>query len=97
MGKEPPAEYAETAKRYKDEQEKIQEKAKEKEKERDAKSSEADHLLHLHHGFANAVALFQVSIALGAVAALTRNRLVWFGSMAVGLAGIALFLSKIVG
>ena len=97
MGKEPPAEYAETAKRYKDEQEKIQEKAKEKEKERDAKSGEADHLLHLHHGFANAVALFQVSIALGAVAALTRNRLVWFGSMAVGLAGIALFLSKIVG
>jgi Domain of unknown function (DUF4337) len=97
MDKEPPAEYAEAAKKYKEEQEKIQEKAKEKEKERDAKSSEADHLLHLHHGFANAVALFQVSIALGAVAALTRNRLVWFGSMGIGLAGILLFLSKIFG
>lgn len=97
IGKEPPGEYAEASKRYKEEQEKIQEKAKEKEKERDAKSSEADHLLHQHHAFANAVALFQVSIALGAVAALTRNRLVWFGSMGVGLAGILLFLSKILG
>jgi hypothetical protein len=34
------------------------------------------------------VALFQVSIALGAVAALTRLKLVWIGSVAVGLAGI---------
>jgi hypothetical protein len=33
------------------------------------------------------VALFQVSIALGAVAALTRLRLVWLGSAFLGLAG----------
>ena len=77
IGKEPPAEYTANEKRYKSEQEEISRKAKEKEKERDAKSEEADHLLHRHHGFANAVALFQVSIALGAVAALTRSRAVW--------------------
>ena len=96
-GKEAPGEYAENKKRYKDDQEKIKKDAEEKEKERDEKSHEADHLLHSHHGFANAVALFQVSIALGAVAALTRHRLVWFGSMLVGLGGIALFLKTLLG
>jgi hypothetical protein len=90
-GKPAPPQYAATQKRYLDEQKEIQEKAHEKEKERDARSAEADHLLHRHHGFANAVALLQVSIALGAVAALTKSRLVWLGSMAVGLGGIVLF------
>jgi hypothetical protein len=52
---------------------------------------ESDHLLHTHHRFADAVALFQVSIALGAVAALTRSRPVWLASILVGLAGIAFF------
>jgi len=88
-GKEPPAELAEKERRYAEEQKEIQERAREKERERDERSREADHLLHQHHRFANAVAFFQVSIALGAVAALTRNRLVWVGSMLVGLAGIA--------
>ena len=41
--------------------------------------------MHQHHRFANSVALFQVAIALGAVAALTRVRLVWYGSIAVGV------------
>ena len=97
MGKEPPAKYAEEQKRYKDEQVEISKQAKEKEHARDEKSKEADHLLHEHHGFANTVALFQVSIALGAVAALTRNRLVWFGSMGVGLIGLALFAKAFLG
>ena len=70
----------------------IKEKAVELEKERDAKVKESDHLLHGHHGFANAVALFQVAIALGAIAALTRNRLVWAGSLVVGLGGLALLV-----
>lgn len=91
IGKEPPPQYGENQKRYKEEQIEIQKKAKELEAERDGKSKEADHLLHAHHGFANAVALFQVSIALGALAALTRNRLLWFGSILVGLSGVGLF------
>jgi len=97
LGKEPPAKHAEEQKRYKDEQVEISKQAKEKENARDEKSKEADHLLHEHHGFANTVALFQVSIALGAVAALTRNRLVWFGSMGVGLIGLALFAKAFLG
>jgi hypothetical protein len=88
-GKPAPEGAAEKTRRYVEEQEAIAEKAKEKEKERDARSGEADHLLHAHHRFANAVAFFQVAIALGAVAALTRHRLVWIGSLGVGAAGIA--------
>jgi hypothetical protein len=97
IGKEPPAKYAEEQKRYKDQQVEISKKAQEKEHARDEKSKEADHLLHEHHGFANAVALFQVSIALGAVAALTRNKLVWFGSMGAGLIGLAFFAKAFLG
>ena len=91
IAKDPPPVYAEKQKRYGEEQEEIKAKAKEKEAERDRKSAEADHLLHRHHGFANAVALFQVSIALGAMAALSRMRIVWWGSLAVGAVGLVLF------
>jgi uncharacterized protein DUF4337 len=76
--------------RYEEEQKEIEAHAREMEKERDKKSAEADELLHRHHGFANAVALFQVSIALGAVAALTRIKPVWFASMLAGLVGAIL-------
>lgn len=90
-GKEPPARLEEATKRYAGEQTEIQKEARAKEQERDAKSTEADHLLHRHHGFANAVAIFQVAIALGAVAALTRNRLIWLGSLLLGVIGAAFF------
>ncbi|HEX9289140.1 MAG TPA: DUF4337 domain-containing protein [Anaeromyxobacteraceae bacterium] len=90
-GKEPPGEHGAKRERYAEEQSEIQEKARELEKERDAREHEAEHLMHLHHRFAAAVALFQVAIALGAVAALTRKQLVWLASMALGAAGIAFF------
>ena len=91
IAKEPPAEFAGKEKRYGAEQTDIEREARKKEKERDEKSSEADELLHLHHGFANSVALFQVSIALGAVAALTRSRAVWIASLLFGAGAIVLF------
>jgi hypothetical protein len=88
--KTPPPELAEKVKQYAQEQTGIRDQALLKEKGRDSKSREADHLLERHHGFANAVALFQVAIALGAVGALTRVRPVWYGSMLVGLTGFGL-------
>ena len=91
-GKPVPDRLREQARRYSEDQAEIKKAAQGKEQERDAKSAEADHLLHKHHHFANAVALFQVSIALGALAALTRSRPVWWGSMLVGLSGIPLFI-----
>jgi len=88
-GKEPPIQYTEKIKRYGEEQMEIQNKAQNLERKRDDKLKESDHLLHKHHGFAGAVALFQVAIALGAVAALTRSRFVWSGSLLAGGTGIA--------
>jgi hypothetical protein len=87
-GKEPPAEHGANRERYEEEQQAIQEKARELEKERDAKEREAEHLMHLHHRFAEGVAFFQVAIALGAVAALTRKHPVWLGSLALGAIGL---------
>ncbi|HEY8794967.1 MAG TPA: DUF4337 family protein [Gemmatimonadaceae bacterium] len=89
-GKTPPANIASETARYSAQQDTIRGKAKELESERDAKSHEADELLERHHHYAGAVALFQVAIALGAIAALTRVRAVWIGSMVVGGAGVVL-------
>jgi hypothetical protein len=91
-GKEVPADVAEKASRYADEQKEIAQKASEKEAERDARERAAEHLMHEHHRHAAAVALFQVAIALGAVAALTRNRLVWIASLLLGAGGLASLL-----
>lgn len=92
LGKTPPPELEATAKRYADEQAEIKTEAEKLEKERDEKSREADELMHRHHAFANAVALIQVAIALGAVAALTRMQLVWWGSVVLGTGGLVMFL-----
>jgi len=97
IGKEPPPEYAEKQKKYGEDQGEIQKKAQELEKERDAKSDEADRLLHRHHGFAHAVAVFQVAIALGAVAALTRSRPVWLASLVLGAGGLVLSALALTG
>jgi hypothetical protein len=90
-GKPSPAALDSTVQRYVNEQKDIATKAQELEQERDRKSAEADHLLHRHHGFANAVALFQIAIALGAVTALTRSRPVYMGSLLLGAAGLVFF------
>lgn len=94
-GKPVPPDIAASRKRYVAEQAAISAVAREKEHQRDQRGAEAEHLLHLHHRFANSVALLQVAIALGAVAALTRIRVVWAGSALVGLAGIAFFAAAI--
>ncbi len=90
-GREPPADLtAEIARHAKGEAD-LEDDARAREHERDERSHEADALLAQHHRFAQAVALFQVAIALGAVAALTRLRVVWFGSIVLGAVGVGLF------
>ena len=91
LDKTPPEELSKALDKYVADQRKASDEAKALERERDAKSEEADHLMHGHHFFAQSVALLQVAIALGAVAALTRKRIVWAGSVLLGLAGGGLF------
>jgi uncharacterized protein DUF4337 len=90
-GKPAPPEVEKTIERYNAEQKEIDKAAREKERARDEKSEEAEKLLHQHHRFANSVALIQVSIALSAVAALTRQRLIWLGSLTLGVIGAVMF------
>jgi Domain of unknown function (DUF4337) len=89
--KTPSAETEKNIARYADEQKEAKLKSEELEKQRDEKGREADELIHQHHYYAFSVALLQVAIALGAVAALTRKRLAWFGSAALGLIGAGVF------
>ena len=91
LDKTPPDDLAKNEERYVEDQKRSMEKAKEFEKQRDEKSTEADDLMHRHHFFAQSVAWLQVSIALGAVAALTRKQVVWAGSLVLGLAGAGIF------
>lgn len=77
--------------KYGDTVEKEGKKSEELKPEAEKLEAEAEHLMHKHHQFSYAVTGIQVSIALGAVAALTRVKAVWFVSIAVGLVGLGLF------
>lgn len=96
-GRAPPAAIAQTAARYTSEQDSLGRVAGEKERERDTRNRAADRRLEQHHCFAYAVAFFQIAIALGAVSALTRVRMVWVGSLLLGAIGVALFTSQLLG
>jgi hypothetical protein len=78
--------------KYKHEQDELQKKADELEHEVKLKGEEGERFFAVHHQFALAVTIFQVSIALSAIAALTRRRPLWFVSMLVGASGIFYFL-----
>ena len=91
LDKAPPSDLATNAQRYLDDQKTSREKAEALEHERDAKTAESEALMHRHHYFADAVALLQVAIALGAIAALTRRRAAWVGSAILGVIGCGLF------
>jgi uncharacterized protein DUF4337 len=91
LDKPPPADLATNAQRYLDDQKTSREKAEALEHERDAKTAASDALMHRHHYFADAVALLQVAIALGAIGALTRRRAAWVGSVILGVIGGGLF------
>ncbi|HXC24360.1 MAG TPA: DUF4337 domain-containing protein [Gemmatimonadaceae bacterium] len=95
-GKPVPAKLDSTVQHYAQDQKEITTKARELEQERDQKSVEAEHLMHRHHGFANAVALFQIAIALGAITALTRSKPMYVGSLALGAVGLVFFVLQYV-
>jgi hypothetical protein len=51
----------------------------------------SEHSLHVHHQFAKSITIFQVAIALSAIAALTRKRAVWWVSLTFGAVGVVFF------
>lgn len=78
--------------RYAKEQNEISVRAKTKEAQAKRESEEAEHLVHRHHRYASSVALLQIAVALSAIAALARNRPMWFLSLLFAAAGAAAFL-----
>ncbi|MGO9833608.1 MAG: DUF4337 family protein [Polyangiaceae bacterium] len=54
--------------------------------------TEARRHLDMHHQFARSVTVFQVAIALAAIAALTRRRFLWWVSLAIGAGGGLFFV-----
>jgi hypothetical protein len=82
LGKEVPAKDGEKLAQYAKEQKDIEESSK-----HEQHASEAH--MERHSVLARAVTVFQVAIALSAIAVLTKKKAVWYGSMALGLAGAA--------
>ena len=84
------AKYVEEVDRYKKEKNEIKEKAEALEKE----SAEFDHMsaeqMHLHHRWAQATTALQISIAVAAIALLTKKRWMEFATLAIGGIGIVL-------
>jgi len=81
---QPPAEIEANQTRYKTEQEELMKEAKEAEKQSE---------LHLqrHITVARSVTLFQIAIAISAIAMLTRRPFLWYFSLLLSVAGAYLF------
>jgi hypothetical protein len=68
----------------------VRQKAAERDHARVLESDrDSEACLHRHHAFARSVTIFQVAIALSAVAALTKKKPVWLLSLGVGAFGLA--------
>ncbi len=53
----------------------------------------AQHLLSRHHRFAVSVTLFQIAVALSAIAALTKKKPLWWVALVGSALGLALFVA----
>jgi len=65
-------------------------KARELEEQGKAFDEKSEQLMHQHHRWAEATTLLQVSIALAAIALLTRRRWLEWGTLGVAGVGIAI-------
>ena len=84
--------YVSDAKKYEAKKADVEKEARKLETERDHAEVEANELMKRHEIFALAVTFTQVAIALGAIAALTKSRPVWYLSSLVGLLGLFFFI-----
>jgi hypothetical protein len=80
------------AERYAREEEEISKTARELEKHVSEEGEQSSESMEHHHRFAYAVTMFQISIALAAVAALSRQRAVWFAGLLVAAVALVYFV-----
>ena len=82
--------YAKNIDKYKADKDKIKADADALEAQAKAFDEQSEHLMHQHHRWAEATTVLQVSIALAAIALLTRRRWLEFGTLGVAGVGIAI-------
>ena len=82
--------YQQEVDRYKKEKAEIKTAAEKLEADSNAWDKQSDEQLHLHHRWAQATTALQISIALAAIALLTRRKWLGYGVLAVAGVGVAL-------
>ena len=82
--------YQQEVDRYKKEKAEIKTAAEKLEADSNAWDKQSDEQLHLHHRWAQATTALQISIALAAIALLTRRKWLGYGVLAVAALGVAL-------
>ena len=80
--------YAEEVKRYKGEKEAVKKDAEKFERESDEWSKRSDQEIHQHHRWAQATTALHISIALAAIALLTRSRQLQYGVYGLAAVGV---------
>ena len=72
----------------------LRDKAAAGEHERDRLVERAETAETRHHWLTAAAALLEIGIGISSVSIITKNRLFWFGALALGLGGVALFVTS---
>jgi hypothetical protein len=80
------------ADRYNNEEQEIRKTATDLEDEVKKHAELSDNSMEHHHRFAYSVTMFQISIALAAVAALSKQKTIWFSGLAIGALGLIYFV-----
>ena len=81
--------YGDEIKRYKGEKDTIKKEAEKLERESDEWNRRSDEQIHQHHRWAQATTALQISIALAAIALLTRSRRLQIGVYVLSAVGVA--------
>lgn len=82
--------YGDEIKRYKGEKEQIKKDAEKLERESEEWNKKSDEQIHQHHRWAQATTALQISIALAAIALLTRSRQLQVGVYTLSAIGVVL-------
>lgn len=85
--------FRDEASRLKAEQAPLETRARSLESNVEAHNVQAEHLLARHHRFAVSVTLFQIAVALCAIAALMKKKPLWIVALAASSVGFALFVA----
>jgi len=84
------AKYAKEAERYKKEKDEIMPEAKKLEDQSKAAEVASEASMHVHHRWAQATTLIQISIALAAITILTRNKGLQYAAYAVAAVSVVI-------